>query len=402
MGLAASAMAVNPRVSPAADGGEPDWERVRAAYAPQSPNVNLNNASVSPSPLVAQEAVIKAYRFANTEPDVNMWDSLDEALPNIKKKLALMADCDAPEIALNRNSTEGLCTAIFGIPLQAGDEVLLTDWDYPSMIKAWEQRTKREGVVIKRVEYGLLDSDEAIIGAYTRAIGPRTKVMLLTHLVHWTGRALPVERLCALAKQHSIVTVVDAAQSFAHIPLSFRRMDCDYLVTSLHKWMCAPFGNGMLIVKSARIDETWPLLAPFDPEPLRIEKFDHWNLGTYCSPLQTGIEPAIDLHNRIGTARVHARLRELSRYWVQKAAQIKGFKIHTPMDSPELGAVTLFSVAGLEPEVIEKRLRTEHKIRTRFRRQGALAGVRVSPHVYTTKNELDQFVSALRHIVQSA
>jgi selenocysteine lyase/cysteine desulfurase len=402
LALAGGTLAAGPRLALAAPGAEPDWERVRSAYAPQSALMNLNNASVSPTPLAVQEVVIKAYRFANGEPDVNMWDRLDGALPGIKAKLAVLADCDPSEIALDRNSSEALCTAIFGIPLKAGDEALLSDWDYPSMCKAFEQRSKREGITVKRVVYGLQDSDDVIVDAYTRAIGPRSKVMLLTHLVHWTGRVLPVERLCALAKQHTLVTVVDAAQSFAHLPFSFRKLGCDYLATSLHKWLCAPLGNGMLIVKAERIDETWPLLAPFDPEPLRIEKFDHWNLGTYCSPLQTGIEAAVDFHNTLGTARVHARLRELSRHWVQKASDIKGFRIHTPMDSPELGAVTLFSIQGMDPEAVEKQLREQHKIRVRFRRQGTLAGVRVSPHIYTSKGDLDRFVSAVRQVAQTA
>ena len=379
-----------------------EWAKVRDAYPPQQPYMNLNNAAVSPAPLVVQDAVAKAYRFANREPDVNMWDGLDAALPGIKKKLAALADCDVEEIAINRNSTEGLCTAISGIDLNAGDEVLLGEWDYASMRKAWNHRRLREGVVVRDIRYDLMDNDDAVVDAYARAITPRTKVLHLTHMIHWTGRVLPVQRLCAMARQHGILTVVDAAQTFAQMPLSFRKLDCDYLATSLHKWLCAPLGTGMLIVKASRIDSTWPLLGPFDPEPLRIEKFDHWNLGTYCSPLETAIEPAIDFHNRLTTERKHARLRELSRYWVQRAADIEGFRIHTPMESPDLGAVTLFSIAGVEPERIEERLKSEYKIRVRVRRQSSLAGVRVSPHVYTLEHELDAFVAALRRIARKA
>lgn len=387
--------------SPVTD-GEPAWEAIRAAFAPQYPMINLNNAAISPAPLVVQDAMIKAYRFANGEPDVNMWKSLDLALPETKRKLSILADCDVSEVAINRNATEGLCTAIFGIPIRSGDEVLVADWDYPSMRTAWGQRAKREGVVVRPVQYGLMDDDDVVVEAYTRAITPRTKVMHLTHMAHWTGRVLPIERLCALADELDIRTVVDAAQSFAHIPLSFRKMRCDYLATSLHKWLGAPFGTGMLIVKSSRIDETWPLFGTFEQEPHGIDKFDHWNLGTYCSPLENAIGTAIDFHNEIGTERMHARLRELSKYWVEQAADVTGLRIHTPMNSPNLAAVTLFSIEGLGVEAIEKRLSEEYKIHARLRRQFDLAGIRVSPHIYTRKSELDQFVSALRRIAQTA
>lgn len=394
---------VAPSLAAASPAGPIDWRKVRASYSPQHPNMNLNNAAVSPAPIVVQEVVISAYRMANGEPDVNMWDTLDAALPSIKRKLSVLADCDVSEIAINRNSTEGLCTAIFGISLRTSDEVLLSIWDYASMRAAWQQRVSREGVVIRPVTFDLMDSEDAIVQAYQQAITPKTKVMHLTHMVHWTGRVLPVQRLCAMASSHGIYTVVDAAQSFAHIPLSFKAINCDYLATSLHKWLCAPLGTGMLLVKSSRIDETWPLLAPFDERPLGIEKFGHWNLGTYCSPLEAGIGAAIDFHNTLGTERIHGRLQSLSRYWVDKAASsIKGFHIHTPMDSPELGAVTLFSVDGVDPEYIEKQLRQKVKIRVRFRKQASLYGVRVSPHIYTLESELDRFVDALRQICRNA
>lgn len=381
---------------------EAQWAKVRDAFVPQQPLNNLNNASISPPTVVVQDRMIKAYQFANANPDFNMWRKLDNALEGIKQKLALLADCDASEIALNRNSTEGLCTAIFGIPLKAGDEVLLADWDYASMRKAWDQRREREGIVVAPVKFDLMDSDDAIVAAYSKAITPRTKAMQLTHMIHWTGRVLPVERLCKIARERGIQTVVDAAQSFAHIPLSVRNIGCDFFVTSLHKWMCAPFGNGMLVVRSERIDPTWPLLAPFDPPPLKIEKFDHYNLGTYNSAAQTAIEPAIDFHNSIGTARVFQRLQSLTRYWVERASDIKGFKMHTPMDHPQLAAVSLFSIAGVTPEDIEQRMLETYKFRVRMRRANGLEGVRVSPQIYTLKADLDRFVDGLRQIAKSA
>jgi selenocysteine lyase/cysteine desulfurase len=377
--------------SPTAD----TWEKVRAAYTPSSPMMNLNNAGVSPQPLVVQEAMIQAYRFANGEPDVNMWEVLDATRTRTKEKLAKLAGCAPGEIALNRNSTEGLCTAIYGIDLQAGDEVLLSDWDYGSMQQAWELRARRHGIVIKRVAFDAQDSDEQIIAAYRQSITPRTRVLHFTHMLHTTGRVLPGKALCTLASQHQLQSVVDAAQSFAQVPLSFRDMGCDYLAVSLHKWLCAPFGTGMLIVRKERIDALWPLLAPLSAAAKGIDRIDGWNLGTYASPAEHAIEHAIDFHNSLGTAAISERLRFLTRYWLDRARAIPGLKVHTPLAGDAFGAVSLISIDGLSAEPLEQHLREQHRIRTRYRQLPKGTGLRVSPHIYTSVAELDRFVDAL-------
>jgi selenocysteine lyase/cysteine desulfurase len=381
--------------------GEAFWERVRAAYPEQRPLLNLNNAAVSPPPLVVEQAMIDAYRLISQNPDVNMWSKLDAELPTIKQQLADMADCDPDEIALNRNSSEGLSTAIFGIPLKAGDQVLVSLWDYPSVIAGWLQRQQREGIEVVTVDFDLMDDEEIIVKAYTQAITPRTRVIQLTHMLHWTGRVLPVKRICALARAQAIITVVDGAQTFAQMPLSFRELDCDYFVTSLHKWLGAPVGNGMLIVRRDRIDSTWPLLGPFDPPPLQIDKFDHWNLGTYNSAIQAGIVPAIRFHKEIGTQTIHARLQELTRYWVDLAKDIPGFRLHTPLDTVELGAVSLFSIDQCDARWIEQELRNTHKVHVKFRQIRHISGLRVSPSIYTQKSDLYRFVEALKQVVAS-
>jgi selenocysteine lyase/cysteine desulfurase len=279
--------------------------------------------------------------------------------------------------------------------------VLISPWDYPSVRAGWFQRQEREGIEPVNCRFGLLDDDEAIIAAYSRAITPRTRVMQLTHMYHWNGRLLPVERLCALARAHGIVTVVDGAQSFAQMPIRFRQLDCDIFVTSLHKWLGAPVGNGMLVVREGLIDTTWPLLAPFDPPPLRIDKFDRWNLGTYNSAIQAGIAPAIRLHRRIGVERVQQRLGELTRYWIDLAGDIRGFRLHTPLDAGPLGAVALFSIDGVDSRQLERVLREQYRVHVKYRRVEDVEGLRVSPHIYMRKDELDVFVDALKGAVSS-
>jgi selenocysteine lyase/cysteine desulfurase len=195
--------------------------------------------------------------------------------------------------------------------------------------------------------------------------------------------------------------VVDGAQTFAQMPLSFRELDCDYFITSLHKWLGAPVGNGMLIVRRDRIDSTWPLLGPFDLPPLQIDKFDHWNLGTYNSAIQAGIAPAIRFHTQIGTRVIHARLEELTRYWVDLAKDIPGLRLHTPLETDELGAVSLFSIDQCDARWVEQELRKTHQVHVKFRQIRHISGLRVSPSIYTQKSDLSRFVEELKQVVAS-
>lgn len=372
------------------------WEHVRTGYPVQHPYLNLNNAAVSPPPIIVEEAVIDAYRFISRNPDYNMWSELDAQLPGVKRDLAELIDCAPEEIALNRNSSEGLSTAIFGIPLVTGDEVLISPWDYPSVRSGWLQRQQREGIRAVDCAFDLKDSDDDVVEAYVDAMTPRTRVMQLTHMYHWNGRVLPVKRLCEIARERNVITIVDGAQTFAQMPVSFRELDCDFFVTSLHKWLGAPVGNGMLVVNERQIEPTWPLLAPFDQPALHIDKFDHWNLGTYNSAIQAGIAPAIKFYKAIGAERMHARLRELTRYWIGLARDIPGFRLHTDTDTDSLGAISLFSIENLDMKQLERDLRDKHRTHVKYRKVEQVEGLRVSPHIYMRKADLDQFVAALR------
>lgn len=400
---AAEATSSATKASPAVAGvgDEARWAKVAAEFPRNPPLMNLNNASIAPHPRVVLDALIEAEKFSNELPDVHMWEVQDAARPRIKQKLAALLDCSPQEVALNQNATAGLSTAIHGIDLRAGDEVVLCDWDYDAMRYAWEQRARREGIRLVHAKFDLLDDDAAIVDAYRRALSDRTKVMHITHVVHYTGRTLPARELCELARPRGIQTIVDAAQSVGQMPVSFRQLGCDYLAASLHKWLCAPFGTGVLLAREPRAEALWTLLAPWVEAPRGIDKFDASNLGGASVAAEVAIDPALDFHNRIGAANIHARLRHLSRYWVEQARDIQGFRLHTRIDEPNTNALVLFSIDGVDSTVVERRLRDEHRIRIRYRSRGSLTGVRVSPHIYTTAVDLDRFVAALRSISRS-
>lgn len=167
-----------------------------------------------------EQAAIEAFRLVSRNPDVNMWSRLDANLPSIQAALAALVDCDAAEIALNRNSMEGLSTVIFGVTMQPGVEVVVSEWDYPSALRGWQQRAAREGIRGVTVRFDPLDDDDAIVSAYSNALTPLTRAMQLTHMLHWTGR-VPAERLCELACERGVTSLADGAQTFAQLPVSF-------------------------------------------------------------------------------------------------------------------------------------------------------------------------------------
>ncbi|MGZ4037760.1 MAG: aminotransferase class V-fold PLP-dependent enzyme, partial [Bacteroidia bacterium] len=238
----------------AAAGDEDFWGWVKESFT-VSPNViNLNNGGVSPQPKVVQDAHIRYYQYCNEAPSYYMWRILDQGREGLREKLAETCGVNPEEIAINRNSTEGLNTVIFGLNLKAGDEVVLCKYDYPNMMNAWKQREKRDGIKLNWIEIPQpMEDDKAIIKLYEDAITPETKIVHITHLINWTGNIVPVKAIADMAHAKGCEVIVDAAHSFGQMDFKFEDTGADYLATSLHKWMCAPFGSGVLYIKKDKI-----------------------------------------------------------------------------------------------------------------------------------------------------
>ncbi|MBM3419435.1 MAG: aminotransferase class V-fold PLP-dependent enzyme, partial [Bacteroidetes bacterium] len=237
------------------------WAWVRSCFTTSSNIINLNNGGVSPQPKQVQDTHMKYYEWCNEAPTYYMWRSLDEGREPLRRKLAKFCGTDPEEISINRNATEALNTIIFGLDLKAGDEVVMGKYDYPNMRNAWKQREKRDKIQLKIVELNMPTTDEDyIFETYAAAITPRTKIVYLTHLINWTGQIIPVpvmRKIADLAHKMGAEVIVDGAHTFAHTVYQIPDLGCDYYGTSLHKWMCAPFGNGMLYIKKDKIQKVW-------------------------------------------------------------------------------------------------------------------------------------------------
>lgn len=374
------------------------WYRIQQAYT-ASPNViNLNNGAVSPQPKVVQDAIRRYTELSNEGPGYYMWRIVGKGREAVRGKLAQMGGCDPEEIALHRNATESLETVIFGLKLSAGDEFIMADQDYPSMRSAVQQRAAREGIVIKEVTLPIdYQDDQEIIERYVAAMGPRTRAILLTHMIHYTGQILPVRPIAEAARSRGIDVIVDAAHSFAHLDFKIPDLGCDYLGVSLHKWLCAPFGTGMLYVRKEKIQDLWPLFGAGENHDVAdIRKFEH--TGTYSYPHEMAIGHAIDFHEGIGTARKQARLDYLKRYWAEQVVDLPGAAFNIPWD--KTCGIAHLSIHQHDPAAIYNALFRDHNVYTmRYQLEGKLDGIRVSPHVYTRLADLDRLVAGLHQLM---
>jgi selenocysteine lyase/cysteine desulfurase len=224
------------------------WARMAQAYT-VSPNIlNLNNGGVSPQPKVVQDAVDRYYHLSNEAPTYYMWQILDKGREGVRRKLADLAGTSSDELAINRNTTEALATVTWGLKVAPGDEIIMTKQDYPNMIHAWKQKELRDGIIIKWLSFNLpVESEDDVVKAFTEATTRKTKVWHITHMINWTGQILPVKKLCEEARKRNIISIVDGSHTFAHMDFKIPDFNPDYYGTSLHKWLCAPFGTGMLM-----------------------------------------------------------------------------------------------------------------------------------------------------------
>lgn len=389
-------------LSPEAVAADEDfWTWVRMSYSVSSNFYYLNSAGVNPQPKVVQDAEIEHLHFCNEGPAYTMWEVLGQGREALRKKVAQIGGCDAEEIAFNRNSTEGLNTIIFGLNLKAGDEVVLSKYDYPNMMHAWEQRAKREGIKLVWIDEFTfpMEDDQTIVNTYERAITSKTKIVHVTHLINWVGQIVPARKIADMAHSKGCEVVLDGAQTFAHINFKIPDLGCEYFATSLHKWLGAPFGTGMMYVRKDKIKDVWALLSAGEPDGSDIRKFE--NLGTRSFPAEMAIAEAADFHLAIGADRKEARLRYLKDYWCNKVKDIPKVKLYTSMKPEYSCTIANFSIDGWNAGDINHKLFSDWKLFGVGIVWEKVNGVRISPNVFTSTDELDLLVQAIKEIAAS-
>lgn len=389
-------------LSPEAAATDEDyWHTIQQGYPASSSNIIiLNNGGVSPAPLVVQQALERYNQVINQGPSYYMWRQLDQGREPLREKLALLAGALPDEIAINRNATEALNTVIYGLNLNKGDEVIGTLQDYPNILQAYRQRAEREGIVYKQLSFNFpIEDDEQIVQAYEKAVTPKTKLIHVTHVINWVGQIMPVQKICRMAKKHGIEVLVDGAHSFGLLDFTIPSLECDYFGTSLHKFLSAPVGSGMLWIKKEKIASIWPLLCNSQPHSSDIRKFE--TLGTRSFAIEQAIGEAVNFHLAIGTRRKEERVRYLKNYWAEKVYRLPGVKLHTSLKAPFSCGICGVSIDGMTPQQVEGQLFAKYKINTSPTVWENISCVRITPHVYTTLAELDKLVLGLTDIANS-
>ncbi|MEK6567068.1 MAG: aminotransferase class V-fold PLP-dependent enzyme [Bacteroidota bacterium] len=375
------------------------WWQVRHAFTIDRNSINLNNGSVSPAPRVVSEAMNHHFEIQNMSPSLYVDEMLGPQLELVRRRLAAAFGCDSEELAITRNTTEALENVQFGISLKHGDEVLTTTQDYPSMITAWKQRERRDGILLKMVSFPVPPpSMDYLVQSLEKAITPRTKIIHICHVTYTTGQIFPVKRICQMARQKGIETIVDGGHSFAQFPFKLDDLDCDYYGTSLHKWLTAPVGTGFLYVRKEKIPAIWSLFASPHESADNIRKFE--SIGTFPLPIRTPISEALAFHESIGLERKAARFRYLRERWSRRVEKLPGVKILTPYDREQACAIGSMSIDGIEAGKLTDHLLKKYLIHVRPRFvANEFSCIRVTPNVYTTLEEIDTFAKSIETIV---
>lgn len=370
------------------------WEEIRQQYILKPDYINLENGYYNFLPQPLLNKYIEHIKEINFQGSYYMrtvqWDNKQKSV----NALAEIAGCAPDELIITRNTTESLDTIIGGIHWQQGDEAIMAEQDYGAMLDMFKLVSDRYGVVNKIISIpNHPKDDQEIVTLYKNAITPKTKVLLVSHMINITGQILPIKKITAMAHQYGVQVIVDGAHAFAHIQFKISDLDCDYYAASLHKWLSVPLGAGILYIKKEQIKNIWPLIADGEKDPNKIRRLNH--TGTHPVHTDLTIPDSITYYQLIGPAKKEARLRYLQQYWTSKVSGNPKILLNTPTTPDRSCAISNVGIKGMKPAILAERLFKEHKIFTVAIDYANVHGCRITPNLYTTTEELDQFVEAL-------
>lgn len=377
------------------------WAEISRAFDTDPTLVNLNNGGVSPAPRHVMEAMIRDLRFSNELPVDHMWNVLEPRIESCRRDLAQMFGCDPEEMAITRNASESQETMILGMDLRRGDEVIITNQNYGRMMTTWDQRARRDGIIVKTISLGgPPGSDEDIVNRFQQAITPQTRAIEITHITNLTGHIFPVRQISKLARERGIALFVDGAHAFAHFPFTRDELGVDYYGTSLHKWLHAPIGTGFLYVRRDRIKSLWPLMAAPTEMDGNIRKYEE--IGTHPAANHNAISVAVAFNRAIGLERKAARLRYLRDRWAKTLmAENTRVNVPTPLNNTHSCGIALLHVEGLDTTKLFEWLWAKHRIRTTPIVHAEFNGLRITPSIYTTPAEIDLFIDVVKRAMKA-
>lgn len=373
------------------------WLKIRSGYRLKPDYINLEGGYYCMMPQEILENYLQHIRDVNYQHSYYMRTVQFNNKRRMQERLAEMAGCSADELIITRNTTESLDTIIGGFPWKAGDEAVMAAQDYGAMLDMFALQARRHGVVNKIISLpNHPASDEEIVDLYAQAITPKTRLLMVCHLVNITGQILPVRKITDMAHSRGVEVMVDGAHAFAHIRFSIEALGCDYYGASLHKWLSVPLGAGILYVKKVKIPQIWPMFAEEGLQEDDLRRLNH--TGTHPVATDLAIQDALDYYYLLGAERKEARLHYLQQYWTSQVRELPHIILNTPADPQRHGAIGNVGIQGIEPGTLAKMLLEKYQIWTVAIDRPGVKGVRITPNIYTTTKELDVLVKALKEL----
>ena len=371
------------------------WDGIRQGYRLKPDYINLENGYYCFMPTETLEKYIAHIREVNYQGSYYMRTVQAENKKKVAAKLAEMLGAPANEVVLTRNTTESLDMIIGGLDWKPGDEAVMVEQDYGAMIEMFKQVARRYGVVNKTLSLPMHPAnDEEIVNFYANAITEKTRLLMVCHIINITGQILPIRKICDMAHSKGVLVMVDGAHAVGHFRFAMPDLHCDFYGSSLHKWLSAPLGAGLLWVKKENIGKVWPLLGDGSP----VDDIAHLNhIGTHPAATDLATADAIDFYNMVGPQRKEERLRYLQNYWTSRVKSLPHIVMNTPVDDPARSCgIANVGVKGMKASEVASKLITDYKIYTVAIDGQNVNGCRICPNIYTTPADLDVFVGALK------
>ena len=376
------------------------WETIRSKYKIKPDYINLENGYYCFIPNDILEKYQKHIDYVNREGSYYMRKKLYDDKIAVRKSLASLVGCDFEEIIITRNTTESLDTIIAGYDWKPGDEAVMAEQDYGAMLDMFKLQAKRFGMTNKIVSIpNHPSSDEEIVKIYENAITPKTKLLMVCHMINITGHILPIKKICEMAHRHGVDVMVDGAHAIGHFEFKISDLDCDYYGSSLHKWLSVPLGAGLLYVRKEKIARVWQLFGDMGHADDKITKLNH--TGTQPIATELTIPDSIYFYKMIGGENKENRLRFLKDYWVNKVKDLPNVLINTPYEKERSCGIANVGVPSIKPAELSKILFEKYQIFTVAIDYANVHGCRITPNIYTTTEELDKFIIAIKEIAKS-
>jgi selenocysteine lyase/cysteine desulfurase len=376
------------------------WKTVRSHYTLKDEYINLESGyyNIIPNPIL--DNFINHVKHVNIQGSYYMRNDLNKNKDRVTKQLADFVRSTPDQIAITRNATESLDLIISGFPWKKGDEAIYAKQDYGTMKEMFEQIANRYGVKNKIVSVpNHPKNDEEIVSLYESQITNKTKLIMICHMINITGQILPVKKICKMAHAYGVEVLVDGAHCVGHFDFSIDDFNCDYYGSSLHKWLATPLGAGLLYVNKNKTHRIWPLLANGNTDKSDIKRLNH--IGTHPVHTDLAISNSIDYIKWIGIEKKEKRMRFLQRYWSDQLRSFKNVIVNTPEDVKRSCGIGNIGVTNMSPSKMADVLFEKYNIFTVAIDYANVKGCRISPNIFTTTEELDRFIFAVKEIASS-